>query len=480
MSDLERALDACLDALREGRWTLDDCLAQYPAHADELRPQLLAALAVQKRLEASQPPPEFVSAARERFLVASGKRLEDAYDHEPSPSFFAAARVRFLMAAHAMRRDGKLAPQPSHRRRLMPGARALMGAAAALTIFFGFSTYTVATASAALPGDWQYPVKLETERVRLALAFSTTDKREVRIDIAAERTSEIRELTRRGDRISAGELRRLRHSTSSLAQDARGGNWDPQTLKKLQDVSADSTIALQQAAPNVEPDAKSELRAAVSTTRDAQLTATAEITTKSPGVIVPTVLQQPSPTATATAGAESSPSPAATGTTGAAAPGDATPTAVPPTSEATPTARPTPPSIIVSQSPVVTDLDVIWVRVVVGRFSALVPSEKDGWHQSPTDFNAPVPSLLHFSNVDGTSLITLNAQNGDMWWYKFSNGAFQQVDMRRAQPDGSVLVIDPDVLRGVFGKDAELPLYVLNSITLEPAPTPTPSATPAQ
>ena len=480
MSDLERALDACLEALREGRWTVDECLAQYPAYEAELRPQLLAALAVQKRLEASKPSPEFAAAARERFLIASGKRLEEAYDHEPSPSFFAAARVRFLMAAHAMRRDGKLAPQPSNRRRLMPGARALMGAAAALTIFFGFSTYTVATANAALPGDWQYPVKLETERVRLALAFSTTDKREVRIDIAAERAHEIRELARRGDRISAGELRRLRDQTSSLVSDARGGGWDPQTLKKLQDVSADSTIVLQQAAPNVAPDAKSELQAAVSTTRDAQLTATAEITKKSPGVIDPTVLQQPSATPTATATAASSPAPAATTTTGAAAPGDATATAVPPTPASTPTARPTPPSIIVSQSPVVTDLDIIWVRVVVGRFSALVPSEKDGWSQSASDFSTPAPSLLHFSNADGTSLITLNAQTGDMWWYKFSNGAFQEVDMRRTQSDGTVLVIDPEVLRGVFAKDAELPLYVLDSITLEPAPTPTPSPTPAQ
>ena len=127
-----------------------------------------------------------------------------------------------------------------------------------------------------------------------------------------------------------------------------------------------------------------------------------------------------------------------------------------------------------------TDLDIIWVRVVVGRFSALVPSEKDGWSQSASDFSTPSPALLHFSNADGTSLITLNAQTGDMWWYKFSNGAFQEVDMRRTQSDGTVLVIDPEVLRGVFGKDAELPLYVLDSITLEPAPTPTPSPTPAQ
>ena len=124
-----------------------------------------------------------------------------------------------------------------------------------------------------------------------------------------------------------------------------------------------------------------------------------------------------------------------------------------------------------------TDLNILWNRIVVGRFSALVPAPKDGWHQAAGDFSAPSPGLLHFSNADGTSLITLNARNGDMWWYKFSQGSFQEVDMRRTEPDGSVLVIDPDVLRGIFGQDAELPLYILNSITLEPpAATPTPPA----
>ena len=72
MSDLERALDACLEALREGRWTLDECLAQYPAHEAELRPRLLAALAVQKRLEATQPSPEFAAAALGRAPEVRG------------------------------------------------------------------------------------------------------------------------------------------------------------------------------------------------------------------------------------------------------------------------------------------------------------------------------------------------------------------------------------------------------------------------
>ena len=37
MSDYERALETCLEALREGRWTVDDCLRAFPQHADALR-----------------------------------------------------------------------------------------------------------------------------------------------------------------------------------------------------------------------------------------------------------------------------------------------------------------------------------------------------------------------------------------------------------------------------------------------------------
>ena len=68
MSDFERALDTCADALREGRWTLDECLRQYPQHAAALRPQLLAILALQNTAGAAEPRAEFAADARERFL----------------------------------------------------------------------------------------------------------------------------------------------------------------------------------------------------------------------------------------------------------------------------------------------------------------------------------------------------------------------------------------------------------------------------
>ncbi|MHB8376801.1 MAG: DUF5667 domain-containing protein [Dehalococcoidia bacterium] len=482
MNDFERALDVCLDALHEGRWTVEECLRQYPRQAEALRPHLVAAAAFRQAYGEAAPRAEFTARARERFLVASGRRLGEAYDIEPSPSFFAAARVRFLMAAHRMRREGQFQREPVRRLpRLLPGSRALAGMAAVLLIFFSFSTYTVASAGGALPGDWRYPVKLETERIRLALAFTSNDRRSVKLDIAAERAHEIQQLAQHGERIDSAELQRLAQQTSALVRDASNGGWDAKELAKLQAVSGNSNLVLQQAAPYVAANAAPALADAVGVSQDALRVATVAIVKSRPSVLRGTVLLTPTPQPTETPQPQptGTPSGETSATPGAPPPG-ASGTAAPSTPPAAPTASH---PLSVGATPVARDLGVLWKRIVVGYISALIPSERDGWHLAGIDYAAPVPTLVHLSNVDATSLIILNSRNGDMYWYQQVNGNFQQIDMRMTQPDGSVLVVDPAVLRATYGSLADIPLYVLNSITVQPpAPTPTPpppTATPA-
>ena len=186
MNEFERQLQECLEALAGGRWDLDECVRRYPEHADELRAQLLTVHAVTDAYNA-EADAQWAQDARRRFLIATGQTIAEATDLEPSPSFFAAARVRFLLAAQRLRQEA--AGKPAPRRVPLFGSpmRAVGALAAAAVLFFGFSTYTVATADAALPGDWQYPVKLQTERVRLALAFSDGQRHDVKLDIAEER-----------------------------------------------------------------------------------------------------------------------------------------------------------------------------------------------------------------------------------------------------------------------------------------------------
>ena len=474
MSDFDRALEACLDAIREGRSTVDQCLRAYPRHAEALRPHLLAAVKLHDAYASAQPSEEFAARARERFLVASGKRLAEAYDHEPSPSFFATARVRFLAAAHRMRREGQLAePRPSRWPRLVPNRQALAGMAAALVLFFSFSTYTVASASSALPGDWRYPIKLETERVRLALAFSEGDKRGVRLDIAAERAREIQVLAKNGDTIGQDELDRLANQTSALARDASDGGWDSKDLAKLQDVSEKSNVVLQQAAPHVAPDAEPALAKAVDVSQDALRVATAAIVQARPAIVKPT-LPLSTPTAAGTPATEANETPSVESSPTAEGSAVTSPTAAPPTEA--PTATPGPRQLSVGQTPVGQDLGVLWKQLVVGNISALIPSEKDGWNIAGADLAVPLPPLVHLSNQDGTSLLVLNPRNGDMYWYQAVGGNFQEIQMRMTQPDGTVLVADPAVLRPIFGALADIPLYVLNSLQVTPPATPTPAA----
>src|SRR5207244_1701854 len=137
--------------------------------------------------------------------------------------------------------------------------RALGSAMAALVLFLSFSTYTVASASSAIPGDWQYPVKLQAERVRLALALSDDAKREVKLDIAETRSNEIREMVKRHKIIGPGVLDRLAEQTQSVVNDAQDGGWDASDAARLADIAEKQKIVLSDALAQVDPAAQDEL-----------------------------------------------------------------------------------------------------------------------------------------------------------------------------------------------------------------------------
>ncbi len=469
MTEFESRLHECLEALSEGRWDLDECLRRNPEHAAALRPMLLAATMAARAYDV-QPREEFTTAARERFLVATGQRLQEAMNAQPSPAFFAAARMRFLMAAQRMK-IGEASPARQPRRVPVFGSpfRALATGMAAVVIFFGASAYTVASASAALPGDWQYPIKLQTERVRVALAFSDDAKRSVKLDIAEERVSEIEQLTHRGKIIGPGVLDRLVEQTQPLVDDAKAGGWDPSDAARLEQVSEKQQAVLAQAAPQITADAQDQLTAAVDVSKSAQQVSIRIIyddPQRPPAVLKPSVPLTATPAPTETTlptpspfPTEASPSTPESGAT-AVTPSE-TPASVP--------ARAT--SIVISATPAETRNSVKLFAVTAGQLTFLAPGSRDGW--SIVDAPATgVPVLIKFANSDGTSLITLNTGNGDMWWYISQNGRFDEVQMR-AKRGSEVFVADRDVLRTAYGDASDIPWYVMQSIALAPAPATT-------
>jgi hypothetical protein len=494
MIRFEQALEQCLDEIAAGRLDVDACLARFPEHAAKLRPHLIAAATVAARagaiapdaafaerarerflvasgerlaqtLGAVEPEPAFAERARERFMIASGQRLREAYDIEPSPSFFASARVKLLMAAHKLRKE-RTAPAQSRPWHGRTAARFAAAGAAALVMLIGASTYTVAEAASALPGDFLYPVKLETERVRLALAFGEDAKRDVRLELAEERGEEIERLAQKGRIIGPGELDRLTKQTEPLIEAAGDGDWDTNDLAKLQAVTQKQKTLLQEVAPHVQPGAEEQLAKAQEVSRTGVIVASGAIARNPetpPQVVTPSVRlagEDETPTDT--------PQATPTATTTGTPDGSTTATSSP---EATATSAD---SLTVDRTPLGEGLGVTWVRLAVADLTALIPSPEDGWHIAGINVAAgpaPAPTLVRLSNRDGTSLITLNPRNGDMYWFIVRGGVFDEIQMRVAQSDGSILVVDRDVIFAAYGSAAEIPLYVMQSIRVAPRPT---------
>lgn len=471
MNEFEERLSECLEALTEGRWDLDECLRRYPEQAAELRTHLASAIALARAYaDGASPREEWAAQSRERFLVATGQRLQEATDIEPEPSFFAAARVRFLFAAQRLRLER--AEKGQQRRIPLFGSpmRTLGGLAAAIAVFATFSTYTVATADAALPGDWQYPVKLQAERVRLALAFSADQEHEVKLDIAEERLREIERLASKGRIIGPGVLNRLADQTKPLVEEASAGNLDSDQVARLEEVSLKSSQVLNAVQSQIDPEAQAQLEEAIEVSAN--------------GVSVTLALR---PLAVIT--------PAVVVSTPTPAPPTAEPTVQSGTSTVEPTVVPgeTPP---VADTPVVGDLpsgDVLFDEdvfvdvggiklhaLIAGRLKLLAPGPGTGWYLVEVP-QSGVPSTLKLQTQDGQSFIVISTQTGNMYWYisTAENGRFDEVQMHITK-GGQLSIVDAADLRVRYGAAAEIPLLVMESIELldSPEPAPEPTETP--
>jgi hypothetical protein len=123
---------------------------------------------------------------------------------------------------------------------------------------------------------------------------------------------------------------------------------------------------------------------------------------------------------------------------------------------------------------------VTWDRVVIGRFSMVVPSEADGWRIMDIGFGsddmAPAPNLLQITNVDGTAIIVINPKNGDTFWYQYKDGLFEDFIVRVTAGD-DMYEADLPALEGFYAPYAAMVLFMVESITIEPPPTPTPVPT---
>ena len=170
MKKFEDILVQCIEDIKAGRCSLEDCLARYPSISKQLEPLLRIAV-----------------------------EIREAPDVKPSTAFKVRARVQLMEQIHAKRTAKK-----SQRFFLGSGVRQtwyagwLKTVAIVVAIVLAVSALGAGTAYASqesLPGDALYPVKLGTEQVRRVLTIDDIARVELELTFTDIRLEEMEALT---------------------------------------------------------------------------------------------------------------------------------------------------------------------------------------------------------------------------------------------------------------------------------------------
>jgi hypothetical protein len=169
----EDILAECIEDIKAGRSTIEDCLQRHVSMRERLEPLLRIAL-----------------------------QIRQAPDVKPSSAFRIGARVRLIAKIHeteaVTRRPwsgyGDHMRQMPHRARFSL-ARVVAATGLALIVLAGGAVYA---AQASLPGDALYPVKLGTERMGMMLAGGEVARAERGLGFADRRIAEVEALIEEG------------------------------------------------------------------------------------------------------------------------------------------------------------------------------------------------------------------------------------------------------------------------------------------
>jgi hypothetical protein len=189
MKTREEILDLCAESMFSGA-TVEEVLESYPEWRDELKPLL------ELGAELSQLPEPNLNLTR--MMQSMGEAMEQEPPKVGKPKIMLFSRPVLLRVAASV--------------------------TAVLMLGWGVMTASAAT----VPGDWFYPIKLLTERVRFALAINSEDKAELRIVFSERRLKEVVKKYEQGDGLDKAllaemldEASRALESVPELPEDSR-------------------------------------------------------------------------------------------------------------------------------------------------------------------------------------------------------------------------------------------------------------------
>lgn len=231
----EYILAQCVDDVRSGRRTVEDCVKQHPDIRD-LQPLLETALRIEP--EESRLPAESRARIRSGIMAATVEsrqkaRAGTAAWHRPVLTFRWAGAIAAVLAGVVVAGGG-----------------------------------TVYASQRSMPGDALYPVKTGTESVQLALTFGAESKAELRLKLVQKRVDEMTTEASSGrnvDGLEASIASQLDKavSTISTSKDTEVKDFS----KRLSESSLHGQLSLDAAATSAKPANKKSLQDAIAMLR---------------------------------------------------------------------------------------------------------------------------------------------------------------------------------------------------------------------
>jgi hypothetical protein len=175
LKKFEDILVECIDDIKAGKASVEDCLNRYPSMRGQLEPLLRIAL------EIREPP-----------------------DVKPATSFKVKARVRLMDQIHGRqvatrwpwsRYDSQMKPVAYVKRFSMSMAGAILAIVVALSAVGAGTAYA---SQVSLPGDTLYAVKLGTEELTMMLVGDDVARAERALSFAGKRVREMETLAEKG------------------------------------------------------------------------------------------------------------------------------------------------------------------------------------------------------------------------------------------------------------------------------------------
>lgn len=192
--ELSQIIETGVKTVRSGKATLEQFLAQYPDQADEIRPEIAAALWLIASQREVETRPGFVASSRKRVL---DRIKTEARDQGARRSFFGIIWPRQIALQWVV-------------------------AAVFLVVVLTGAGGVVTFSQAALPGDGLYAVKRISEQVAYTVTLNDVQRVQLSAQYSDRRLSEVENLMAKGSYQKAGvalqEFKQQLNQTIALLQ----------------------------------------------------------------------------------------------------------------------------------------------------------------------------------------------------------------------------------------------------------------------